>query len=379
MLILNIPSIIVACNDPGGTMAIIPIIHRLRSDKNINTLVFGGKHAQKIFKNKSISYKKISSYGSSRITRGLIDSILSIEAPILVLTSTSFGKSIDNAFFDRAIAKNIKTFVLIDQWGNYSMRFSKFNENKNFKYLPDYIGLMDEFAKKEMIEEGFPEERLIIIGHPFLDSLIKEDVSIHERKLFCDSLNIKSDGILIVFASEPFKAKDLERIGYTDTIILQYLAKCLKEISEETKQYINLVIKIHPRDDRNTESFSCNVKSKYLNTTITKNGDASQFIQNADIVTGMSSIFLVQSFLLNKPTINIQIGRKSKDELITNKLCLTKAITSSDELLKALRHLIMNKNYLHVYHNQNIMKMDGKATDRAIMFIENILQGQSPT
>jgi len=88
-----------------------------------------------------------------------------------------------------------------------------------------------------MIEEGFPEERLIIIGHPFLDSLIKKDVSIHERKLFCDSLNIKSDGILIVFASEPFKAKDtakdLERIGYTDTIILQYLAKCLKEYQKK--------------------------------------------------------------------------------------------------------------------------------------------------
>jgi len=94
------------------------------------------------------------------------------------------------------------------------------------------------------------------------------------------------------------------------------------------------VIKIHPRDDRNTESFSCNVKSKYLNTTITKNGDASQFIQKCRYSNWNVFYLLVQSFLLNKPTINIQIGRKSKDELITNKLCLTKAITSSDELLK---------------------------------------------
>jgi len=367
--------ILIACNDPGGTMACIPVIKRLIKDRKLSVSIFAGKYAQELFKKENIVFKTLPLYRIDKNDLKYIRSILEKEKPDLVFTSTSFGKVIDNAFSYVAIVKKIKTFALIDQWCNYSQRFRIYSKNKDLRYLPDYIGIMDDTAKKEMIAEGFPAKRLIVTGQPYFDSLVRErEISSSQQgKFFRDKYGIGKKDIIVVFAAEPFRSGDYEKIGYTDIKIVKQLSKSLQLISRKTQKHITLIIKIHPRDERNDSVFPiCSNES--FKVILARQGRSTQFILNADIVTGMSSIFLIESFLLGKPTLSIQIGLKTKDSLITNRINLTKAIHSFNELNRTLTNIILKKKLSkYIGSNLQIINKDGKSTDRVISFIKRMI------
>jgi hypothetical protein len=367
---------LVACNDPGGTMAMIPVITCLLKDRRKNILVFGGEYAIKLFDKQMIPYKKLSDYGYPHMNKLAIAAVLKKENPDLVITSTSSGNAVDNYFLNGAIKKKIITFALLDQWCNYSVRFKMFSKTQCQEYLPHYIGVMDKIAKKEMIQEGFPEKSLIVVGHPYFDALFSgvKRLSFHDKQSFRDHYGIRRESILIIFAAEPFKAKDYQKIGYTDIKIVKQLIKCLSDIANKSKTFITLMIKLHPRDHRDISSFSGNnLNHKFVDIVFAKNGNTTQFIMNADMVTGMSSIFLVESFLLGKPTLSIQIGLKRNDSLITNRLGLTKVIGSIAELYTTLNGFIVNNDELHrPVNNPDFMEIDGKATQRVVSFLYRI-------
>ena len=178
--------ILVACNDPGGTMACLPVIKHLISGENIFTSIYAGGSAQNILSSENIIFNTFPKNCIFKKDLWKIENILNKEKPDLVFSSTSFGKVIDNAILFSAIKKKIKTLALLDQWCNYSQRFQVYSPNRNHEDLPDFIGVMDSFAKTEMVKEGFPPERLIITGHPYFDSIImqKRSLSAKEKSNF---------------------------------------------------------------------------------------------------------------------------------------------------------------------------------------------------
>lgn len=366
--------ILVACNDPGGTMACLPVIKRLICDNNVYTSIYAGGSAQNIFSSENIPFKTFPLNRIYKKDLWKIEDLLNKEKPDLVFTSTSFGKVIDNAVLFAAIKKEIKTFVLLDQWCNYSQRFRVYTPNRNYEYLPNFIGVMDEYAKSEMIKEGFPPERLITMGHPYFDSIImqKRRLSAEERLNFKKEYNIDTRSILVIFASEPLHRGDLKRIGYTDIKIANQLIRAIESISQETRKKITLLIKIHPRDERSDTAFPINT-GKNVRILLVRGGQATKFILNADIVAGMSSIFLLESFLLGKPTLSIQIGSKIEDALITSKIGLTKTIKSYPELYNALNQIVTGGSKVKVKKaNKEFPWLDGKSTERALSFIKRM-------
>ena len=367
--------ILVACNDPGGTMACVPVIKRLLEDRKIDTVIYAGKYAQDIFSRESVPFKTLAYNCINREKLKHIENILEKEKPIIVFTSTSFGKVVDNVFSYVAIRKGIKTFVLIDQWCNYSKRFRIYDNNKNFENLPDYIGVIDNIAKQEMIEERFPPERLVVVGHPYFDSLInqKRELSKQQKKSFRDSYVIGNKNIIVTFASAPFKRGEYQKIGYTDIIIIKKLVKALSSIAHKYNRHITLIIKTHPRDERKDSAFPVN-SDELIKVMLVRADNATDFILNSDIVTGMDSIFLVESFLLGKPTLSVQIGLKTEDALITNRMGLTKAILSYDELNVVLKDIIVEKSWhKYVGKNSQFLKMNYKSTERTMSLIEKII------
>lgn len=362
--------ILVACNDPGGTMACIPVIKELNKYPGISLSIYAGKYAKSLMVKEGMPYKSLK---AQLITSGqlpLIRKILRKEEPELVLTSTSFGKVLDNAFLYSAIKGGFKTFALIDYWCNYSSRFKVYSK---IRTLPDYIGIMDEFTKKEMLLEGFPANRLIVTGHPYFDSLAgnPKTVPVNRQKAFRKRYNIDAGSCIIIFASEPFKKRDLERMGYSDITILKELLKALVEV--RNGKSITLIIKIHPRDERNDSIFDIN-HAKGIRIITEREGKARDFIDNADIVTGMSSIFLVEAFLLGKPTLSILINRRIPDDLITNRMRLTTPIKTYKELCTMLKRTLHGKES----PNKGPLTgkfgiIDGKSAGRAAKYIRNML------
>lgn len=368
--------ILVACNDPGGTMACLPVIKRLISDNNIFTSIHAGGSAQNILSSENIPFKTFPKNCIYKKDLWKIEDILNKEKPDLVFTSTSFGKVIDNAILFSAIKKKIKTLALLDQWCNYSQRFKIYSPNRNYEYLPNFIGVMDGFAKTEMVKECFPPERLIIMGQPYFDSIIiqKRNLSAEEKSNFKKEYNIGESSTLVIFAAEPFRRGDLKIIGYTDIKIANQLIRAIESISRETLKKVTLLIKIHPRDKRRDAAFPINAGNN-VRILLTRGGQATKFILNADIVAGMSSIFLLESFLLGKPTLSIQIGRRIEDDLITNKIGLTKPIKSYQELRNTLNQIVTGSSRAKIKEaNKELFPwLDGKSTERALSFIKRIL------
>ena len=144
-------------------------------------------------------------------------------------------------------------------------------------------------------------------------------------------------------------------------------------ISKKTKTPVTLLIKILPSNGRDDSVFPQSIFPR-LQIVPSRSGRATDFIQNADIVTGMQSILPIESFLLGKPTLNIQIGRKNKDTLLTNKIGLTKAIESYEKLNKSLTDIIIGKTIIKNNNNHSrFAKMDGRSTDRVISTINKII------
>jgi hypothetical protein len=366
--------ILVACNDPGGTMACLPVIKRLISDNNIFTSIYAGGSAQNILSSENIPFKIFPQNYIFKKDLWKIEDILNQEKPDLVFTSTSFGKVIDNAILFSAVKKKIKTLALLDQWCNYSQRFQVYSPNKNYEDLPDFIGVMDRFAKTEMVKECFPPERLIIVGHPYFDSIMtqKRRLSAEEKSNFKKEYNIDASSMVIIFAAEPFRRGDLKIIGYTDIKIINQLIMAAESISQEYQKKVTLLIKIHPRDKRSDTAFPINT-SNNVRVLLARGGQATKFILNADIVAGMSSIFLLESFLLGKPTLSIQIGRKIEDDLITNKMGFTKPIKSYQELHTALSQLFNGGLKVKIKKaNKEFPWLDGKSTERVLSFINKM-------
>jgi hypothetical protein len=367
--------ILVACNDPGGTMACLPVIKRLVSDINVSTSIYAGGSAQNILGSEHIPFNTFPKNYIYKKDLCKIEAILNKEKPDLVFTSTSFGKVIDNAILFTAVKKNIKTLALLDQWCNYSQRFKIYAPNKNYEYLPSFIGVMDEFAKNEMIKECFPPDRLIIMGHPYFDSILmrKKSFSAEEKSHFKKEYNISRSDIVVIFAAEPFRREDLKIIGYTDIKIVKHLRRALESISRETEKKATLLIKIHPRDKRHDAAFPV-TRGNNIHIILVRRGQATKFILNADIVAGMSSIFLLESFLLGKPTLSIQIGRKIEDDLITNKIGLTKPIKSYQELHNTLIQIVAGDSKVELKKaNKDFPWLDGKSTERVLSFINKML------
>lgn len=362
--------ILVACNDPGGTMACLPVIKLLLADRRAETLVYGSKYAGNIFSHENIGYRTLPKHIIRKKDFPLIEKILKREKPDLVFTSTSFGRVIDNAFWHAAAGMGIKTFTLMDYWSNYSKRFRCYFANRKLEVLPSFIGVMNDFGKHEMIREGFPEDKLVVTGHPYLDSLIgaKRRLMNAEKNAFRKNFGIGRKEFLVVFAAEPFKRKDIKRLGYTDIEMLERLIRALEKIATTEKRKITLIIKAHIRETRRDSVFP---KSRVIKIVLAKKGKSEDFILNADLVTGISSMFLVESFLMNRPTISVRIGLKAKHKGITEMLSIIPSVFTETELCKCLKKAVLGQagTAINGKRHFEISLKKGKSAEFVINFL----------
>ena len=67
------------------------------------------------------------------------------------------------------------------------------------------------------------------------------------------------------------------------------------------------------------------------------------FIENSDLIIGMSSMFLIEACLMGKPLLSVQIGLNKEDSFILSRLKATRTILTYEELKKHLHEAIFLK------------------------------------
>jgi len=343
-------TILLFSRDPGGANTIIPLIRPLQ-EKGCKVNLYGKdvaleKYCQAGFEGTDIN-------GSiPSISADTLRSFLEIEAPDMVVTGTSADDFTEKCLWLTAGELGIPSMAIVDQWVNYGLRFSGhtvsdisdyLNSNKH-PYLPTRIIAMDEYARDEMISEGLPAERIKTCGQPYFESLLKSGRSDSSMTNGLSTIpGLSSDEFVVVFASEPITltyGKNSHHWGYTERTIFTSLAKTLDEIACKSGKSMVLIIRPHPKEDPSglvDIAISC---CKHIKWIIDTKSHPWMLINRADLVCGMSSMFLVESLIIGKSTLSIQIGLCRDDPFVLARRGILKSIVGQNELLCCLTKII---------------------------------------
>lgn len=333
--------------DPGGANAILPVYKKVRNQ--FETHIFAKDFAlKKIAAEGNIPAADITKEYAKGSYREIYDFLKKLN-PDLIITGTSLDDFTERYLWKASEEMRIKSFAILDQWMNPGIRFSEYTyeqeeiyeKHRRHCYMPYRICVMDELAKTMLIKEGIDETRIAVTGQPHFDTIFQT-----YKKA---EASYPGDCINIVFASEPI-LQDYDRNnfensywGYNEKSIFFHLYSCLKTIAMDASKSIRIILRPHPRE--NTETWIETIKpleNKNLRIVIDNKHDSFSILKSADIVCGMSSMFLLEAVICKKPILSIEIGLCRENPFVLSKLGICPSIMTEEELSRQLTQTIRN-------------------------------------
>ncbi len=299
-------------HDAGGANAIAPIITRFS-----NAIVFAKGPALNILPNAKI----------------LPDNALHDYNPDFIVTGTSANDFTERFLWKEAETLSIPCMAILDTWINYGARFSKYTHSElhlfdgNCHYLPTFLCVMDEIAKKDAVKDGVPESIIVPLGNPHFEAIASNSMM--------DKTSTGKQQI-ILFASQVFRdvwRKDSELIVLNDLIRIA---------SQHDFDKINICIRKHPLEENGKFD-------EYLSNRvfIDNSHDVISSIQIAEVVVSVSSMVLLEASIYGKKIISYQPRSKDgkKDFILTRNGALP-FITSFDEFKSHLNALMKERKQI---------------------------------
>ena len=345
-------TILLFSRDPGGANTIIPLIEPL-CDKGYDVRLYGKDVALDKYHQAGREGTDISSI-LPEITPDTVLAFLKREMPDVIITGTSADDFTENYLWLAAEKLKVHSMSIVDQWVNYGIRFSEhgaceisdYLNSRKHSYLPTRIIAMDDYARQEMIMEGLPAERIKVCGQPYFEELLKFSKTKFPEVTHLDKkYGFSGKEFVVVFASEPITityADNADHWGYTEKTIFALLAKTLDIVAKESGRNITLIIRPHPKESRDglvqIATESCGRVKWYVDTEC----HSWVLINRADLVCGMSSMFLIESLIIGKATCSIQIGLCRSDPSVLGRRGILKSIVDKTELHEYLMRIILD-------------------------------------
>jgi len=364
----------------GGVNAIAPVIRRLRGD-GIDVRVVAHKTSEKIFLHHGIAHVAAQSYGITDVSSDSMHAVLEEEKPDLVLT----GPDCQDADNPHVIAQSttlaagergIPTLCVNDFWTNRVRYFSDMNDpDGRFTFLPDKLTTIDAYARRILLDDGFPEERIVVTGNPHFDSLIeeKERFTVQDRRSVRKDLGLPLDAYVIMFASQPIEFHFGDSLGYTEKTAL---IECLDAVGNlQSSSRIAVLVKLHPAEK--WEPQASIARNFFCPTAIDKDYPIRRAILASDIIVSPYSTALVESTYMDKPSVSLQPGLADtgKDFLVTNYFGVTVPVYKNGEFQCVLDRLMHDDAYQkELAGKRATFRTDGKATERVVELVYNMLK-----
>jgi predicted glycosyltransferase len=115
---------------------------------------------------------------------------------------------------------------------------------------------------------------------------------------------------------------------------------------------------LHPRENLHNYDSVINAlqQNKRLSVQIMANDYINNWdlIQSSDLICGMSSMLLLESVLLGKPILSVQVGLKRANPFILARRALIKSITNQKQLSRSLKFLLAKNKKPH--YNFKVIK-----------------------
>lgn len=322
-------NVLVSADNPGGANAIVSVVKKL---SQYTAYVSGA--AKDVFRAADLEFIDADSLSEQELIEKIKEQNFD-----LFFAGTSMGDTVDKKLLPWCKENKIPSVYVLDFWSNYRIRFDE--------VLPDYICVMDEKAKEEMVAEGFAADSVIVTGNPYFDHFIDGITTDNE----------KHDQIL--FVSQPL---DGLNYGYTELEVLNDLA----EIISQNDLSFELIVRFHPRDDKNKYD---NIITEFDFVSVDDKSIAES-LSRAGLVVGMNSILLFQAAVAGKKVISYQPNLNRKDVLVSNDLGLSELITDKDELVVILKKYFDGSDNLK---NEQINEVVvPNATENVLNFIQSV-------
>ncbi len=226
--------LLAAYDDPGGGLAVTSVVKKIAASSQVDIIAYAGKPSMEFLNGTGITAKVL----KSDLTRLEADSIIENEKPDILLSSTSGGSG-EQELRNVANEKQIFSFVVLDFWKHYVRRWKY--ADYEISEMNDRVLVMDENVKMEMIREGFPENRIYVTGHAYLDHVFNEAKPAGNEKVNEDSY---------LFLSQP---SDTIELIYHDVHPVATVVAALKDYSKSVNRKITLYVKLHPLEKMSSE------------------------------------------------------------------------------------------------------------------------------
>jgi len=367
--------ILAFAREVGGASAIAPVCQAMLQE-NWELLFLAKDKGLDFLKNQNLDCIDFPSFDVDHLNR-LIDRKFQ-SSPNLIFTSATSLPTLDMT--ERYLWKwgrenEILTVGVLDQWQNYGLRFSGPGSNERLAYLPDYILVMDELAKDEMIKEGIPEELIVITGQPAFDKIIEEHKILSSQiNKIKNKLQISDNFTVITFVAESLKKDFGDRLGYDEQSTLGFLGDVLDEICERNKDLqIYFIIKLHPENKYEEFEWALSRWSSLKKQIIEKELSSCEVIEISDLVVGMTSIMLVEAILVSKITVSLQINSLVDSQLVATKTGAVPFIKDKKIGRQILNSLLLDEKSRKSYLQKELnWKIKTNGTQRCLEMLKRI-------
>ena len=296
--------------EPGGAEVLIPVIRLLHADRAYRVIVLSYGLGATRFAGKGIECIEIGPVAK--------DDLYLIEQyrPDLIISSATSLPERDMSekhLWHNARRQGVPTLAFIDQWQNYAPRFSGATPQERLAYLPDYINCIDDLGEAEMLREGFQPHLLTKFGHPYLSGLEKSSAAVDAARIKADLGFLPGQNVPL-FVSEAIREHYGRDRGYDQYDAFRlFLELCLADGDTA------VLVKVHPKDcvsgyQRVAAGYGT-LKASFVSDALSP----AESLAVADRVYGMTSIMLIEAYVLGKPVVSIQPGLLIEDPLMLSR------------------------------------------------------------
>lgn len=297
--------------EPGGAEVLIPVV-RLLQERNFAVEVAAYGHGRDRFCAKGIGCRDIEPIAAGDMY------LLASTQPDLLITSAASLPDRDQSerrLWLGARQCGIPSIAFLDQWQNYAARFSGVLPNSRLAYLPDFISCIDEVGRREMVAEGFPRERLRAFGQPYLSTL-KDQMAKTSGAKARKRLGLVADEPVLLFVSEAIRQHFGRTRGYDQHDALELFFSLLATGAWTGR----LIVKLHPKEDLEHYAPLLERYAVFRPVLVTNELSPAECLAIASHVFGMTSMMLIEAFVLGLPVLSLQPGLIGEDPLILSRL-----------------------------------------------------------
>jgi len=232
--------------------------------------------------------------------------------------------------------------------------------------LPNLIGVMDDFARRQMVRAGIPRRRIRVVGHPVLEKFIKNG---RIRKLYNKR---------ILYLSEPISwngSRDSSVVRYAKCNELTILKRLLLVFRKRPELLDReLLIRPHPLE---REMRIRKIVKQYAPTGLRVRIDRSRSLVkellDSPVVLGITSIALLEAKLMRCPVLTLHTGRAA-GRIPDDILGFLPRIRSECCFIEAVSKFILSRKAVgRMYKKANLPRLPEDSAKRIVLEIERLV------